>query len=117
MGQFWSAATEGAGREFGRRYWRWFAGIRVLRRAAPGLVAVVIAVSTILGYRWLAPDWPAIGARLAEWTATAGSATGSVILWMAIGLTGLAAVFGAVMLIRRSWWRWSLGRPLWMRRY
>jgi hypothetical protein len=101
---FWAAATEQAGREFGARHWRWFAGARVVRRVAPWAGVAVIAAAIVWGYRLISPDWGAVGASVAGFAPDAGR-------WLLIG-GGAAAVlalsgWAAVALWRANSWRWS----------
>lgn len=116
MGRFWDAATDQAGREFGARHYRWFAGARIARGAAPafltllGLLGVVAAV--VAGYRWLSPDWSAIGAKVSHW----GSVAGVGALWILGGLVAAVAAIALLMLVWRNWWRMSLFGPMRMRR-
>jgi hypothetical protein len=100
---FWDQAVDQAGREFGARFWRWFAAGRVLRRIAPGLSLVVLVVSAAAGaylaYRWLQPDWAGVGRSLMDF---AGAA-----LWWVIG----AAVLGVLAAVGAALWRahgWKL---------
>lgn len=99
---FWEAATEQAGREFGSRYWRWFAFARTARRTAPAVSIVVLTVSIAAGlflaYRWLQPDWAGIGSSLMDF---AGAA-----VWWVLGVAvvvSLAAVGAALW--RAYGWR------------
>jgi hypothetical protein len=112
---FWEAATDQAGREFGARHWRWFAGARVVRKLAPAISVIVILGALVLAYRLVSPDWEAIG------TAASGRAPslGGALLWAAAVAVGALVVgAGLVWLVRRNWWRWwNLNRPMWMRRY
>lgn len=117
MGRFWEAATEQAGREFGARHYRWFAGARIARRIAPGLIvmlgAAALVALVIEGYRRIDPNWSAIGGRAGDW----GGAASSITLWVAGGLAAVGILAGLVLIVRRNSWRWSLYRPMWMRRY
>jgi hypothetical protein len=68
LGLWTPNAVRGAEEQFGRRYFRWLVGLRVVVRVAPVLVAVWLLVR---GYRWVAaaelpapaaPSWPSWGA-------------------------------------------------------
>jgi hypothetical protein len=117
MGLFWSSATAQAGREFGARHYRWFVGARIARVVLPplfGLIAIVgFVVAAVAGWRWLSPRWVPATHGAAGWA----SGVLPAVLWIAGGLVALGAVVGIVVWVRRSWWRWSLSRPMWMRRY
>lgn len=118
MGRFWDAATEQAGREFGARHYRWFAGARVFRRLLPVLSFFAILAAVVGGaawfYRSVDPDWAAAGDRLAGWAGNAGA----LALWIGGVAVALLVVAGLIALIRRNWWSWwHLSRPMWMRRY
>ena len=110
---FWDQATDQAGREFGARYWRWFAGARVARRVAPGLSLLVLIGSVALGavllYRWLSPDWAAIGGSIGDVALTS--------VWWVLGMLAGAAVLAAIIWAGVALWRqygWRL-RIRWSR--
>jgi hypothetical protein len=93
---FWEQATDQAGREFGARYWRWFAGARMARRLAPVIAVAVIAGALVLAYRLIAPDWGAVGSSTGEVSASAGSWFGGWVpdagRWTLIVLAAIVAV-------------------------
>lgn len=105
---FWDNAVDQAGREFGARYWRWFAAARIGRRAAPA-VSLLLLIATVgaglyFGYRWLRPDWSGIGSGLLDVTGSA--------LWWLVGAAVLAVLVAVgVGLWRAYGWRWRI----WMR--
>ncbi|MFF5293660.1 hypothetical protein [Paractinoplanes globisporus] len=116
MGRFWNAATDQAGREFGARHYRWFAGARIARGVAPALLTVLgavgVVVALIAGYRWLSPDWSAVGTRIGNW----GSVAGVGALWIIGGIAAAAAMIVLLRYVVRNWWRVSLFRPMRLRR-
>lgn len=69
---FWEQATDQAGREFGARHWRWFAGARVARRLAPVISVAAIAGALVLAYRLFAPDWGSAGESASAVSSSAG---------------------------------------------
>jgi hypothetical protein len=121
MGQFWDSATRQAGREFGARHYRWFAGARVARVIGPPLLVVSVlagfVAAAVAGYQAVNPDWSAISSNTLTWLAGAAAAVGSAVLWIAIAAAGLAVVSVLILWVRRHWWSLSLNRPMWMRRY
>lgn len=116
MDRFWRAATSQAGREFGARHYRWFLGARVARGVAPVLLpllgALGLIVAVVAGYRWLSPDWPAIGSHVADW----GSAAGVGLLWVIGTISVVAAGLALLVYVWRNWWRLSVFRPMRIRR-
>lgn len=120
MGRFWDAATEQAGREFGARHYGWFAGARIVRRLAPAIIGVGIVVAAVAGYRWWSPDWPAAGNRISSWASAAWSwaaTAGPIAAGVLVGAIVVAAAVVIGRWVHGNWWRWSLSRPMWMRRY
>lgn len=113
MGLFWESATAQAGREFGARHYRWFAAARVLKFCAPAVAVAAVLGGLVLGYRWLSPDWPAVGARIGGWA----TAVGPVLFWIVAGAVALGVLAAVSVWVARNWWRLSLSRPMWMRRY
>lgn len=110
---FWDEATNQAGREFGARHWRWFAGARAARKVAPALSLLLIVGSVgaglYLAYRWISPDWSAIGRSSAD-VALSGT-------WWVLGALIAAAVVTAVIAAVVKLWReygWRL-RLRWSR--
>lgn len=105
---FWRNATAQAGREFGSRYWRWFAAVRVARVLLPIVMWVVVVASAVAGvvvaYRWISPDWAGVG------TAVAGGA-GEAGRWIIVAVIVAAVVagigWGLTALWRANSWRWS----------
>lgn len=110
---FWEAATDQAGRRFGDRFWGWFVAARVLRRLAPFLAVVTIGAGVVLAYRWLSPDWAAVGGTAAGWL----PAVGGVLLWVVLALVVIAVGVAAALWLKANWWRMHFERPMWMRRY
>jgi hypothetical protein len=121
MGQFWDSATRQAGREFGARHYRWFAGARVARVIGPPLLVVAVlagfVAAAVAGYRAVDPNWSAISSNTLGWLAHAIAAVGSAVLWIAVAAAALAVAAAVVLWVRRHWWSFSLNRPMWMRRY
>jgi hypothetical protein len=116
MGRFWDSATDQAGREFGARHYRWFAGARIARGVAPAFLTLLglagVVAAAVAGYRWLSPDWYAIGSQVARW----GSAAGIGALWVIGGLVVVVVGIALLAYAWRNWWRLSLFRPMRMRR-
>ena len=116
MGRFWNAATDQAGREFGARHYRWFAGARIARGVAPAVLTLIGAVglvaAVVAGYRWLSPDWSAVGSRVASW----GSAVGVGSLWVIAALVVVVILIVLFSSGRRRRWRLPLFSPMRMRR-
>lgn len=115
---FWEQATDQAGREFGARYWRWFAGARAARKFAPAISVVVIAGALVLAYRLFAPDWGAVGTSAGSVSASAGGWFGDwgphagrwalIIAGVLVGLAVLVRVGVAVW--QAYGWRWRFSR-------
>lgn len=105
---FWANATAQAGREFGSRYWRWFAAARVARVVLPVVMWAVVVVGVggglVLGYRWLSPDWAGIGSSMAEGVGEAGRWIVAAVIVAAL-VAGIG--WGLVALWRANSWRWS----------
>jgi hypothetical protein len=124
MAGFWEAATTSAGHEFGRRHYRWFAGVRIVRRLAPLAGIALILGAAVLGVAWLAGSWASVSDGAGEWAGdvgrwvmSAGSAALPVLLWVLLAAVGVGLAVGAGVVVARNWWRWSLHLPYWMRRY
>jgi hypothetical protein len=105
---FMEQATDQAGREFGSRFWRWFAAGRIIKKAAPVLAVLAVAVALVLGYRALDPNWSVLGGGAAAGINSAGRWL-VLLTAVAAGLALLAAVvWGLVRLWKAHSWRWRL---------
>lgn len=99
---FWEEATDQAGRQFGARYWRWFAATRAVRTLAPVISVVVILGALVLAYRLVSPDWSGIAASAGSWFGGWAPGAGQ---W---ALIVLGAVIVVALLVR-------VGAALWER--
>lgn len=115
MGRFWDAATEQAGREFGARHYRWFAGARLIRPVAAALSAVAAITGLLMAGFWVVdhsgPAWRTVTA----WAPTIGTWAA----WLIGSVAVVAGVIFAVVYVRRNRWRWygTSTLPTWFRRY
>lgn len=115
---FWEQATDQAGREFGARYWRWFAGARAARKLAPAISVVVILGALVLAYRLFTPDWGAVGDSADAVTASTGGWVGGWVpdagRWALIVVGGLVVTALLVRVGVALWqaygWRWRFSR-------
>lgn len=121
MGRFWEAATEQAGREFGARHYRWFAGARLAKRIVPVLAVLVVLAAIVaaafFGVRWTAGHWDTITGTAGDWAGSAAGAAGPVLLWALIAAAALGVVAVTAIFIVRNRWRFSFRVPYWLRRY
>ncbi len=95
MSRFWAQARIGAAREFGRRHYKWFAGLAIARRLAPALVVLVVIAAVA------ASGWAVVHSHLAASSAHAAAS------WARPLLTVAVTVLVAVLLVG-AWRRWGL---------
>lgn len=83
---WWEQARGSAAREFGRRYWRWFAAVGVARKAVPAVL--VVGAAALFGWvLWRYQQW--LASRLLP----------LVLVVLAAGLVFVA--------LRWAWQRWG----------
>jgi hypothetical protein len=100
---FWREADAQAAREYGARYWRWFAAVRVLRVIWPALAALGVIAVIVLAWRWSSAALGSLDAR----------ETGRPILWT----LGAIAVIAVITLAVRGAVRYFAGPPRRRRRF
>jgi hypothetical protein len=112
MGLFIDEATAAAGRQVGRRYWRWFLGVRMLRGLAPVIGALLAVAGLVLAASWLAGHSAGGWAATTGWAARWAPASGAWAAWLLGGAIVLAVLATAVVAVRRNWWRMSTWSPV-----
>lgn len=100
MGAFLEEARVAAARQYGARYWRWFAFAAVVRPLVPAVLTLVALGCMVAAGSWVAYRWDMVWSVLQVWVPAA--------LWLLVAAAVLAgAVWVGSIVWRRNRWRWQ----------
>lgn len=93
--EWWETAREESARQFGRRWWKWYAVPRVAKKAAPLLLAAA-GLAVVAGLLWAAAQHVTVPGIGADWAL--------VLRYIAGGLLALVAVRVIIGLLGSAGW-------------